>query len=285
MNSRKTPQKYASPQPHQKTFNDNFFGDFDFSNFERFEDPFERMFQSMNIPRLGFGIPSIFNIGNQASNNRNQLASPSENNQNDFSGQLMGMRGTGPGTFLCKSYVSRVNYKDGKPEKEVYQSQAINHFGQDGHKIQERQEAYKNAGTGVEKAAKQRMFDDRGHKYIKERNAITKEQSEHNVFKGMDENQLGEFDAKFNDYKKQVNFDNNYQLLNRLNNNQARQMIGQGQVQGQTNSNNYNGYNQRASLPQQARIGNDDIYNRNNNYNGSGNGNKGYKTPYALPSH
>lgn len=276
MNSRKTPQHFSSPQPQQKNFNENFFKDYDFSNFERFEDPFERMFQQMNIPHLGFGIPSVFNIGNQGSNNRNQLSS-SANNQNDFSSQLMGMRGANPGTFLCKSYVSRVNYKDGKPEKEVYQSQAINHYGQDGHKIHERQEAYKNEGAGIEKAAKQRMFDDRGHKYIKERNRITGEQNEHNLFKGMDENQLGEFESKFNDYKKQVNFDSNYQLLNKLNsNNVARGMIDT----GQNNNYNYNnnGYNQRASLPQPGRRGRNDMYN--NNAIGNGNGNR---TPYALP--
>ncbi len=126
-------------------------------------------------------------------------------------------RGSNPGTFITKSYVSRVNYKDGQPHKEVYQSQSINQFGQDGHKIQEKQEAYKNSLTGIEKASHQRVLDDRGQKCIRQRNRNTGEQNEHNIYKGFEENELDNFNREYNDYRQKCNFQENYKALNNIN--------------------------------------------------------------------
>lgn len=69
----------------------------------------------------------------------------------------------GPGTFVSKSYVSTVKYdKDGKPQKEVFQSQAVSQMDESGKRLTEKQQAYKNSLTGLEKASHERKIDDKG---------------------------------------------------------------------------------------------------------------------------
>ena len=120
------------------------------------------------------------------------------------------------GTVLSKSYMSSTKYNDkGEPEHETYQTQSINHLDKNGHHIQEKQEAYKNS-NGIEKAAHQRMLDDKGHKIVKERNKNTGEESEHNIYKGMKEKDIGEFTTKYDEIKEKTGFEKNYGLLDRL---------------------------------------------------------------------
>jgi hypothetical protein len=91
-------------------------------------------------------------------------------------------------TVIQKSYVSRVNYNEnGQPHKETYQSQSIKQIDREGQKIQEKQQAYKNTGTGIQKAAHERRFNDKGHKVVKERNRNTGEETEHTLYKGITE--------------------------------------------------------------------------------------------------
>lgn len=103
--------------------------------------------------------------------------------------------GNAPGTFVSKSYVSTVKMdKDGKPHKEVYQSQSISQTDQNGKKLTERQQAYKNSQTGLEKASHERKLDNKGrnriikgHKIVKARNKGTGDQYEHNYYNGIQE--------------------------------------------------------------------------------------------------
>ncbi len=92
------------------------------------------------------------------------------------------------GTVITKSYVSKVNYDDsGRPQRETYQTQSIKQTDQDGKKIKEKQQAYQNSKSGVQKAAHERVLNDKGVKIIKARNSNTGEEYEHNVFKGLKE--------------------------------------------------------------------------------------------------
>ena len=177
-------QHQTVPQ-HSSGTNDPFFnfGDnaFNMDIRDDFEDPFEMAGNRMG----GFGFPNIRALeqqmlgqfqnemqhiqqlgdGNQQNIN-NQLA---QGNNGGQSGLFVSMQGagSGPGTMISKTYLSKVDYSSGQPKEESYQSQAIKQFGEGGHSISERQEAYKNSTTGVQKAAHQRLLDDRGTKLIK----------------------------------------------------------------------------------------------------------------------
>ena len=90
-----------------------------------------------------------------------------------------------PGTVFTKSYVTKVNYKNGKPEHETYESQSIKQIGRDGHNIQEAQEKYENSRTGEQKATHSRHLDGKGQKMIKKRNRLTGETESQNILNGI----------------------------------------------------------------------------------------------------
>ena len=91
-------------------------------------------------------------------------------------------------TVIQKSYVSKVNYnQNGQPQKETFKSQSIKQIDSEGKKIQEKQQAYENTGTGIQKAAHERRLNEKGHKIIKERNRNSGEEMEHTLFKGISE--------------------------------------------------------------------------------------------------
>jgi hypothetical protein len=84
--------------------------------------------------------------------------------------------------------VSKVKYDgQGQPHKETYQTQSIKQIDREGKSIQEKQQAYQNSRTGVQKAAHERLLNEKGHKIVKARNTNTQEEYEHNLFKGMSE--------------------------------------------------------------------------------------------------
>ncbi len=90
--------------------------------------------------------------------------------------------------MITKSYVSKVNYdQNGKPHKETYQTQSIKQTDKEGRSIHERQQAYNNTKSGVQKAAHERLLDEKGLKVVKARNRNTGEEYEHNLYKGMQE--------------------------------------------------------------------------------------------------
>ena len=235
-----------NPNPHyQNMNNDNMnnyndpFGmdndDFGFGIRDEFDDPFEGMMG-------GFGFPNINQIHQRLFGNiekafhgmgMGQLGDGNEENNfrqdrrgnngplqragtNNFQG-FFSMQGVGPGTVIAKSYCSKVDYRDGQPHQECYQSQSINQVGEDGHKISEKQEAYKNSRTGVQKAAHQRILDDKGMKQIRQRNINTGAQEEHNIYKGMQEDEVDNFNQHYNDYRNKIGFQKNYKYLNAMN--------------------------------------------------------------------
>lgn len=96
-----------------------------------------------------------------------------------------------PGTVIKKSYVSSVSYgSDGKPHRESYQSQSVKQVDKEGHKIQEKQMAYKNTKSGIERASHQKMLDTKGHRIVRERNRNTGEEQEHNIYRGFNEGMI-----------------------------------------------------------------------------------------------
>ena len=105
---------------------------------------------------------------------------------------------SGNGTVITKTFCSRIDYTDGEPHEECYQSQSINQI-KDGHKLSEKQEAYKNSKTGVQKAAHQRILDDKGTKQIRKRNIKTGDQEEHNIYKWIKEEELDKFNESYNE--------------------------------------------------------------------------------------
>ena len=125
--------------------------------------------------------------------------------------------GPGNGTVITKTFSSRIDYTDGEPHEECYQSQSINQI-KDGHTISEKQESYKNTNTGVQKAAHQRLLDDKGTKQIRKKNTITGDQEEHNIYKGIKEEELDQFNENYNNYRNKVGFRNYYKYLNSKNN-------------------------------------------------------------------
>jgi len=251
------PSQYPNRQnpqfnPNQQNSNlDHFFNDFlnkPYFGIDDFSDPFDDVFSN-----FGFGRNHIQNLigdmNQQMSNLQNNLVNV--NNQN--------LRGANKGTMISQAYVSKVDYSSGQPVKESYQSRAIRQVGDDGHRISEKQEAYKNS-NGIQKAAHQRLLDDRGAKLIKQRNKNTGEQEEHNIFRGMNEGDLENFNREYNDYRQKVGFEKNYQLLNNMRNNMQR--IGAG-----NNQNN----NQPLGLPSAEDFSDMNMDFGNDNFNGNNN--------------
>ena len=218
---------------HGSIFNDPFcMGDdgFGFGIREDFDDPFEHLMDGFKFPNIGEIHHKIFgnfgrefgnmnhlgNGNNEGGDRRRGHESLARAGANSFQG-FFSMQGTGPGTFISKSYCNKVDYRDGQPHQECYQSQSVNQIGQDGHKISEKQEAYKNSRTGIQKAAHQRILDGKGMKQIRQRNVNTGAQEEHNIFKGMAENELNDFNQHYNEYRNKIGFQKNYKYLNDLN--------------------------------------------------------------------
>ena len=108
------------------------------------------------------------------------------------------------GTFYSKVYYSSYNNLNGKPNKECYQSQSIKQMN-NGHNISETKEAYKNS-DGVEKSAYQRGLDDKTARFIKEKNIKTGKKEQHKVVKGIEENDIKDFNKEYNEFSKKCGF-------------------------------------------------------------------------------
>ena len=219
---------YYNNDPYGMGMGGNY-NNYDYGAYEEFDDPYEGM-GDFDFPNLTQMQQHLFGNLQQAFQGMfGQLGDGEEDynmNQTYEGLQPMGtsnfqsffsMQGVGPGTVISKSYSSKVDYIDGQPHQECYQSQSINQIGQDGHKISEKQEAYKNSRTGVQKAAHQRILDDKGIKQIRKRNINTGDQEEHNIFKGMREDEMDTFNKNFNDYRNKIGFNKNYKYLDSLN--------------------------------------------------------------------
>ena len=112
------------------------------------------------------------------------------------------------GTFYSKVYYSSYNNLNGKPNEESYQSQTIKQMN-DGHDISETKEAYKNS-DGVQKTAYQRNLDGKTARFIKEKNVKTGKKNQKRLIKGIEENEIKDFNKTYDDYCKKCGFRKNF---------------------------------------------------------------------------
>ena len=173
--------------------------DFGFSNIGQIHD---RLFNRI-------GMRFVLGDGNEG--NRRGKGEKRLRKKRDFD-EFISIKDDTPGTIISKSYCTRIDYSDGVPHTECYSSQSINQI-KDDHKISEKQEAYKNSRTGVEKAARQRIIDDKGVKQIRQRNINTNTQGEHNIFKGLKEEDLDDFNRNYNSIRNKYKFQKNNNYL------------------------------------------------------------------------
>ena len=114
------------------------------------------------------------------------------------------------GSYYAKVYTCSYNNLNGKEES--YSSQTIKQSN-NGHNIAETKENYKNS-DGVCKSAYQRDLDDKTTRFIKEKNMKTGEHNQKKVVKGLEENEINDFNKAYNDYCKKCGFKKNFHKLN-----------------------------------------------------------------------
>ena len=108
------------------------------------------------------------------------------------------------GTFYSKVYYTSYNNLNGKQNQEKYQSQSIKQIN-NGHNISETKESYKNS-DGIEKTAYQRGLDDKTTRFIKEKNIKTGKKDQHKIIKGIEENEIKDFNKEYNEFSKKFGF-------------------------------------------------------------------------------
>lgn len=107
-----------------------------------------------------------------------------------------GMGDMGGGQFVKQTFVSSMKMgPDGRPIQESYQTKATGATDKQGRKIAERQQAYHNTGTGMQKAAHERMLNGMGRKVVKER--VGDQVNEYNHYKRMHEDHGDRFDQEW----------------------------------------------------------------------------------------
>ena len=104
------------------------------------------------------------------------------------------------GTIYSKIY--RYNNINGKEER--YTSQSIKQINNE-HNISETKETYNNS-DGIYKSAYQRGLDDKTTRFIKEKNIKTGKKNQKKIIKGLEENEINDFNKTYNDYCKQCGF-------------------------------------------------------------------------------
>jgi len=110
---------------------------------------------------------------------------------------LMNMQGGGGrgGTFMSQSMVmSSTMGEDGKMHTERYASSSV---GDGARQIHQREQAYSNSKTGVDKMSLERQIRDKGRKMVKERTRGTDDERQTDLFRGMDETEGGAFDSQW----------------------------------------------------------------------------------------
>ena len=104
--------------------------------------------------------------------------------------------------ILSKIYKCSYNNINGKEEK--YTSESINQKNNE-HNISEIKETYKNS-NGIYKSSYQRGLDDKITRYIKEKNMKTGKKNQKKIIKGIEENEINDFNKTYNNYSKQCGF-------------------------------------------------------------------------------
>ena len=107
--------------------------------------------------------------------------------------------------IITKSTYTKIEYENGKPiNEEHYQAESVNHKDKKGHNIAEKKEKYKNEKAGIEKISHQRLMDGKGTKVIKKINLKSGDKEEHNIYKGIKEKNVKDFNKKYNTLKEKV---------------------------------------------------------------------------------
>ena len=106
-----------------------------------------------------------------------------------------------------KIYCSTYNNINGEPHEENYASQSIKQINNE-HNISETKELYKNS-NGIQKTAYQRGLDGKTTRFIKEKNIKTGKNNEKKVIKGIEENEIKDFNKEYNNYSKKFGFRKN----------------------------------------------------------------------------
>ena len=126
--------------------------------------------------------------------------------------------------IITKSTYTKIEYENGKPiNEEYYQSESVNHKDKKGHNITEKKEKYKNNKTGIEKLSHQKLLDGKGTKVIKKINLNNGDKEEHNIYKGLKENNVKDFNKKYNSYKEKVKLDDMFQKVKLLGNKRKKE--------------------------------------------------------------
>ena len=119
--------------------------------------------------------------------------------------------------IITKSTYTKIEYENGKPvNEEHYQAESVNHKDKKGHNIAEKKEKYKNEKAGIEKISHQKMMDGKGTKVIKQINLKSGNKEEHNIYNGIKENNVKEFNKKYNSLKKKVKLDEMFEEVKLL---------------------------------------------------------------------
>ena len=192
---------------NSKGFEDKFFKGMNMDIKDDFIDPTDNIFgfddleeKMFNNLRTGFGLL----LDEEEPKKVNKKENKGKENRNKFNN----------GTVFSKVFCSSYNNIDGKEHEEKYQSQGIKQIN-NGHKISECKEAYKNS-NGICKSSYQKGLDEKGERLIKEKNNKTGENKEHKVFRGMKENELNAFEKEYNDYSKKTGFKDSCKYLDIL---------------------------------------------------------------------
>ncbi|EAR83096.2 hypothetical protein TTHERM_01015990 (macronuclear) [Tetrahymena thermophila SB210] len=86
---------------------------------------------------------------------------------------------------------------DGQPKVEKYYNDNMIQRGNDGNTISEKKQAYHNQANGRSIMAHERMLNDQGHKYIKERNHLGQIEDQ-NLYHNITEEQAQDFHQRWN---------------------------------------------------------------------------------------
>lgn len=185
------------------------FEDFHMDIKDDFTDPMDNMFGIDNMEqRMLSNFKNVFNDFGLLSDEQQHPRNTNENEQVPRNEE----NSLNNGTVFSKVYCSSYNNLNGEPHQECYQSQSIKQMN-NGHNISEAREAYKNS-NGVMKSAYQRGLDDKGARFIKEKNTKTGVHNQHKILKGLKENEIDNFNKEYNNYSKKCGFKNNYKALN-----------------------------------------------------------------------
>jgi hypothetical protein len=185
------------------------FEDFHMDIKDDFTDPMDNMFGFDNMEqRMLSNFKNVFNDSGLLSNEQQHPRNTNENEQVPRNEE----NALNNGTVISKVYCSSYNNLNGEPHQECYQSQSIKQMN-NGHNISEAREAYKNSNR-VMKSAYQRGLDDKGARFIKEKNTKTGVHNQHKILKGLKENEIDNFNKEYNNYSKKCGFEKNYKALN-----------------------------------------------------------------------